>query len=223
MTFVDLTKTFDTGSRDCLWKIMAKFCCPHRFIVMTQQLHNGMQVRVQNDEEYSEPFPVSNRAVLWQHPCSAWCFLPRSQLRVRTVMPVPLRRQVIQPKAVARQIKCADRSDRFTPLCRWNGRECQNRDKNVRGYGSSFTSMWQLWSYNQHKNYWGSIPASTWKAVQRTNHHCEWTKVKSMQGSGTEAIRTQIQPSKPKREITKITNSQNTMRTYGQPSEQLRL
>ena len=46
-------------------------------------------------------------------------------------------------------------------------------------------------------------------------------KVKSMQRSGTEAIRTQIQPSKPKREITNITNSQNTKRTYGQQSEQL--
>ena len=42
-----------------------------------------------------------------------------------------------------------------------------------------------------------------------------------MQRSGTEAIRTQIQPSKPKREIACITNSQNTKRTYGQPSEQL--
>ena len=46
-------------------------------------------------------------------------------------------------------------------------------------------------------------------------------KVKHMQRSGTEAIRTQIQPSKPKREITKITNSQNTKRTIGQPSEHL--
>ena len=46
-------------------------------------------------------------------------------------------------------------------------------------------------------------------------------KVKSMQRPGTEAIRTQIQPSKPKWEITKITNSQNTKRTYGQISEQL--
>ena len=40
-----------------------------------------------------------------------------------------------------------------------------------------------------------------------------------MQRSGPEAIRTQIQPSKPKQEITNITNSQK--RTYGQPSEQL--
>ena len=43
-------------------------------------------------------------------------------------------------------------------------------------------------------------------------------KVKRMQRSGTEAVRTKLQPSKPKR---KITNSQNTKRTYGQPSEQL--
>ena len=46
-------------------------------------------------------------------------------------------------------------------------------------------------------------------------------KVKSIQRSETEAIRIQIQPSKPKREITKITNSQNTKRKYDQPSEQL--
>ena len=42
-----------------------------------------------------------------------------------------------------------------------------------------------------------------------------------MQRPGTEAIRTQIQPSKPKRKITNITISQNTNRTYGQLSEQL--
>ena len=47
------------------------------------------------------------------------------------------------------------------------------------------------------------------------------TKVKIMQRPGSEAIRTQIQPCKPKREISKITNSKNTNRTYGQPSMQL--
>ena len=46
-------------------------------------------------------------------------------------------------------------------------------------------------------------------------------KVKGMQISGIEAIRIRIQPPKPKREITKITKSQDTKRTYGQPSEQL--
>ena len=47
------------------------------------------------------------------------------------------------------------------------------------------------------------------------------TKLKSMQRSGTGAIKTQLQPSKPKRVITNITNSQNTKITYGKPSEQL--
>ena len=60
---------------------------------------------------------------------------------------------------------------------------------------------------------------------QSTRRGCKYLprpkKVKSMRRPGTEAIRTQIQPSNPKREITKITNSQNTKVTYGQPSEQL--
>ena len=46
-----------------------------------------------------------------------------------------------------------------------------------------------------------------------SEYHLE-VKVKSMQRPGTEAIRTQIKPSKPKPEITKITNSRNTNRTY---------
>ena len=60
MTFVDLTKAFDTVSRDGLWKIMAKFGCPAKFIAMVRQFHDGMLARVQNDGEFSEPFPVTN-------------------------------------------------------------------------------------------------------------------------------------------------------------------
>ena len=60
MTFVDLTKAFDTVIRDGLWKIMTKFGCPPRYMAMVRQFHDGMQARVQNDGEYSEPFPVTN-------------------------------------------------------------------------------------------------------------------------------------------------------------------
>ena len=52
MTFVDLTKAFDTDSRDGLWKIMAKFGCPPRRIAMVRQFHDGTQARVQNDGKY---------------------------------------------------------------------------------------------------------------------------------------------------------------------------
>ena len=60
MTFVDVTKAFDTDSRVGLWKIMAKFGCSPKFITMVRQFHDGMQARIQNDGEYSEPFPVTN-------------------------------------------------------------------------------------------------------------------------------------------------------------------
>ena len=56
MSFVDLTKAFDTVSRDGLWKIMAKFGCPPRIIAklaMVRQFHYGMQARVQNHGKYS--------------------------------------------------------------------------------------------------------------------------------------------------------------------------
>ena len=46
MTFVDLTKTFDTVSSDGLWKTMAKFGCPPRYIAMVRQFHDGMQAHV---------------------------------------------------------------------------------------------------------------------------------------------------------------------------------
>ena len=51
MTIVDLTKSFDTVSRDGVWKIMAQLGCPPRFIAVVRQFHGGMQARVQNDGE----------------------------------------------------------------------------------------------------------------------------------------------------------------------------
>ena len=58
MTFVDLTKAF--VSREGLWKIMAKFGCPTKFIAMVRQFHDGMLAGVQNDGEFSDLFPVIN-------------------------------------------------------------------------------------------------------------------------------------------------------------------
>ena len=52
---------FDTVSRDGLWKTMAKFGCPPRYLTMVWKFHDGMQACVQNDGEYSEPFPVTNK------------------------------------------------------------------------------------------------------------------------------------------------------------------
>ena len=56
----DLTKAFDLVIREGLWKIMAKFGCPAKFIAMVPQFYDGMLARVQNDGEFSDPFPVIN-------------------------------------------------------------------------------------------------------------------------------------------------------------------
>ena len=48
----------------------------------------------------------------------------------------------------------------------------------------------------------------------------EVTEDKSMQRSGAEATRTQIQPSKLKLEITNITIVKKQKKVHGQPSEQ---
>ena len=47
MTFVDLTKGFNTVSQ-CL-ELMAKFGCPPRFIVVVRQFQNGTHARFEND------------------------------------------------------------------------------------------------------------------------------------------------------------------------------
>ena len=60
MSFVDLSKAFDTVSREGLWKIMTKFGCPAKFIAMVRQFHDGMLARGQNDGEFSDLFPVTN-------------------------------------------------------------------------------------------------------------------------------------------------------------------
>ena len=73
MTFVDLTKAFDTVSGEGLWKIMAKVGCPAKFIAMVRQFHDGMLARDQNDGEFSDPFHLTNgvkHGCVLQH-CSA--------------------------------------------------------------------------------------------------------------------------------------------------------
>ena len=73
MTFVNLTKAFDTVNRG-LWKIMAKFGCPPRFIAILRQFHDGMHARVQNDGEYSEPFPVIKQGCVMALALFSRCF-----------------------------------------------------------------------------------------------------------------------------------------------------
>ena len=59
-TYVDLTKAFDTVSREGLWTIMSKYGCPPKFTNMVRQFHDGMLARVRDDNETSDAFEVTN-------------------------------------------------------------------------------------------------------------------------------------------------------------------
>ena len=54
VTFADLTKAFDTVSRDGLWKTKEKFGCPSKFITTVRQFHKGMMVKVLDMTETSQ-------------------------------------------------------------------------------------------------------------------------------------------------------------------------
>ncbi|ROT78369.1 hypothetical protein C7M84_002918 [Penaeus vannamei] len=57
---VDLTNAFDTVNRNGLWKILQKFGCPDKLTALIASFHNGMQARVQENGDASDPFQVRN-------------------------------------------------------------------------------------------------------------------------------------------------------------------
>ncbi len=59
MAFIDLSKAFDTISRETMWEILRKCGCPPKFIAITRQFHDGMMARVSVGGNESEPFSVS--------------------------------------------------------------------------------------------------------------------------------------------------------------------
>ena len=58
--FVDLTKVFDTVSRDGLWKILARLGCLPKFLIILRQLHEGQQGQVKHNGSLLDSFPISN-------------------------------------------------------------------------------------------------------------------------------------------------------------------
>jgi len=58
--FVDLTKAFDTVSREGLWSILSKLGCPPKFVSIIRSFHDGMMGRVVGNGTESDSFPITN-------------------------------------------------------------------------------------------------------------------------------------------------------------------
>ena len=78
ITFIDLTKAFDTVCKDGLWQIMEKFGCQRKFTALVRQLHDGMRATVLDNGDTSDSFPVTNgvKQGFSPLPSSAWYSLP---------------------------------------------------------------------------------------------------------------------------------------------------
>ena len=166
MTFVDLTKAFNTVSRERLWKIMAKFGCPTKSIAMVRQCHDGMLARAQNDGEFSDPFPVTNgvKQGCVQAPALFSMMFPAmlTDAFQDGGNGIPIRWEAFQPKKVASQIQGADRVARWVSLCWWHGKGCSNRGEDAKTCRSCFWLLWQLWPHNQHQKDRGGLSTSSW-------------------------------------------------------------
>ena len=60
ITFVDLTKAFDTINRDALWKMLKRLGCPPKFTNMVIELHNDQKGMVRQGNDVSKPFNIQN-------------------------------------------------------------------------------------------------------------------------------------------------------------------
>ena len=60
VTFVDLTKAFDTVTRNGLWQILERLGCPPKFLSMVMQLHEDQRGQVRKSNDLSEPFMIFN-------------------------------------------------------------------------------------------------------------------------------------------------------------------
>ena len=150
MSFVDLTKAFDRVSREGLWEIIAKFGCPAKFIAMVQQFHGGMLARVQNDGEFSDPFPVTNGVKQGCVLASTLFSMMFSAMLTDASQDgdygIPIRYRFDgKPFNLRRlQAKGADRGVRRVPLCWWHGKGCSNRRENAKRCGSSIWFTYDL-------------------------------------------------------------------------------
>ena len=59
LAFIDLRKAFDTVNREMLWRTLAKFGCPSKFVAMLRLFHDGMTAKVSVGSETSDSFDVS--------------------------------------------------------------------------------------------------------------------------------------------------------------------
>ena len=58
MAFIDLTNAFDSINREALWKILARYGSPRKFITLLRLLNDGMTATVLCRASETDLFPI---------------------------------------------------------------------------------------------------------------------------------------------------------------------
>ena len=166
--------------------IMAKFGCQTKFIAMVRQFHDDMLARIQNDGEFSDPFPVTNgakqRCVLAPALFSMMFYVMLTAAFQDGDNGIPIRypldgklfnlRLQVKSKVqteVLDEFLFADDMAKGAPTEEKMQKRCR----------SSIWLLWQLLPFNQHQKDRGGLSTSTWQALQGTHHYSERSKIAS--------------------------------------------
>ena len=173
--FVDLTKTFDTVSHYWLWNIMHRFGCPHRFITLVRQFHDGMLARVQDHGEFQQPFPVTSGV-------EQGCVITPNLFSTATDtfhdvdIRIVLRHQVdVKPSTLETASKIQS-ADWCHPWFIFTG-ECSINDgtqSEIQECISLFSAAWEDFGLTISTK--RSLPTWSWCTLHRAHHYSGWWK-----------------------------------------------
>ena len=176
----------DRGTIDMIFTAqqLKEICCPAKFIAMVQQFHDWIFARVQNDGEFSDPFPVTNGVKQGCVLASTLFSVIFSAMLTDAFQDgdndIPIRYHFDGKLFNLRRLQAKSKVqtevlDEFL-FADDMAKGAPSEEKMQKISGSSIWFMWQLWSHNQHQKDWGSISASTWIALQGAYHHRERSK-----------------------------------------------
>ena len=176
VTFVDLTKAFDTVICEGLWKIMAKFGCPTKFIAMVRQFHDGMHGSKMM-MSFLIDFPVTNGVKQGCVLAPTLFSMMFSAMFTAAFQDggngIPIRYRFDGKLFNLRRLQAKSKVqtevlDKF--LFADDMAKGAPTEENMQKSVDQVSDSWQLWPHNHHKKDRGGLSTSTWQTLQGAHH-----------------------------------------------------
>ena len=178
-TFVDLTKAFNTISRDGLRKILAKYGCQEKFTSIVWQFHDGMRAHVQDNGDISEAFAVTNMveqgSVLAPIlVCSMFSAMLQDAFH-HSEDGIGIIYQTDGKLHNQHHLKAVTKVKQTVirlPVCWWLWSKNNQWVQHAGQSGQILHSLWQFHLIISTKQNWGYVPTSSWHTLSLALHNC---------------------------------------------------